>query len=106
MNTSLIKTALLGSTSSGKLNSYPVLKVINLFFVYLSLGVLVTGLLIALYQLFTGSFFMFILTILGTGFTWGVIKLQAEIIQLVVDIADNTRRSADIMEKQHKDMSA
>ncbi|MEB1810185.1 MAG: hypothetical protein LPK26_23270 [Bacillaceae bacterium] len=100
MSSSLVKTALLGSSNSSKLNSYPVLKIINLFFIYLSLGALGIGFISALVLLIRGSFFSFIITLFVTAFVWGMIKLQAELIQLAVDIADNTRRSADAAEKQ------
>ncbi|MCD5324197.1 MULTISPECIES: hypothetical protein [Pontibacillus] len=96
----MIKTALLGSTSSHKLDSYPVLKIIKAVFTYLSLAVLVIGTLAALVNLFTGKFLLFLVTLIVTFIGWGTIKIYAEFIQLAVDIADNTRRTAEVVERQ------
>ncbi|OEH86064.1 hypothetical protein BHU72_14640 [Desulfuribacillus stibiiarsenatis] len=93
------KNIFLGTSSKDSMKAYPVLSFIVLIYTYLALiagGVVLIG---ALNALFDGEFFQFLLYTVGAAFLWAMIKLTAEIIQLVVNIADNTRRSAEYLKQ-------
>ena len=93
------KNIFLGNASKDSMKAYPVLSFIVFIFTYLALIAGGIGLLGALKSLLNGEFLSFLGLTLASALIWALIKLTAETIQIIVNIADNTRRSAEYLKQ-------
>lgn len=93
------KNIFLGSASKDSMKAYPVLSFIVFIFTYLALIAGGIGLLGALKELLDGNILSFLGLTLASALVWGLIKLTAETIQIIVNIADNTRRCAEYLKQ-------
>ncbi len=91
------KNVFLGNSSRDSMKAYPVLSFIVFIFTYLALiagGIVLLG---ALRELLNGNILSFLGLTLASALVWAMIKLTAETIQIIVNIADNTRRCAEYL---------